>query len=169
MHSVPRYKALFPCGCAHTALALFCKLCFCFLGKQPNWNRFQTNFFLMKEENFITSYCIMLTFKPAKLWWLVKETLVFLSIGYILFIDEDSHRKADDSDNGWVNAWFWTNWAGGEGNCVRDWWQHCNVNYQNVSIFIGVFLPYPNFAPLSPNITWARGSESLRMTWYEKG
>ena len=28
-----------------------------------------------------------------------------------------------------------------------------NVNCPNVNIFIVFFLPYPNFAPLSPNIT----------------
>ena len=39
---------------------------------------------------------------------------------------------------------------------VRECWQYCNVNCQNVSIFIVFFLPHPNFAPLSPNITWAR-------------
>ena len=44
-----------------------------------------------------------------------------------------------------------------------------NVNCPNVNIFIVFFLPYPNFAPLSPNITWARGSDSLRITWYKKG
>ena len=43
-----------------------------------------------------------------------------------------------------------------------------NVNCQNVSIFIVFFLPYPNFAPLSPNITSARGSDTLRITWFEK-
>ena len=31
------------------------------------------------------------------------------------------------------------------------------------------FLPYPNFAPLSPNITCARGSHSFKITWYDKG
>ena len=37
------------------------------------------------------------------------------------------------------------------------------------SIFIGFFLSHPKSAPLSLNITWARGSDSLRITWYEKG
>ena len=44
----------------------------------------------------------------------------------------------------------------------------CNANCQNVSIFIDFFLSHPNnFAPLSPSITWARGSNSLKITWYE--
>ena len=28
-------------------------------------------------------------------------------------------------------------------------------------------LPQPNCAPLSPNITWAKGNDSLRITRYE--
>ena len=35
--------------------------------------------------------------------------------------------------------------------------------------FFRVFLPHPNFAPLSPKFTWARGSDPLRITWYKKG
>ena len=58
----------------------------------------------------------------------------------------------------WMGVGFWINWWGGERNCIREWWQHCNVNCRNVSIFIGSFLSQPNFAPLSPSITWARGS-----------
>ena len=27
------------------------------------------------------------------------------------------------------------------------------------------FLSHPNFTPLSPDITWARGTISLRITW----
>ena len=88
----------------------------------------------------------------------------FLSIGYILFMDDDSEHKVDESDDGWVRI----NWERGEWHCVREWWQYCSANYWNVSIFIS-FLPHPNFAPLSPNITWARGSDSLRIIWYKKG
>ena len=33
----------------------------------------------------------------------------------------------------------------------------------------GFHLPHSNFAPLNPNIAWARGSDSLRITWYKKG
>ena len=44
-----------------------------------------------------------------------------------------------------------------------------NVSCRNVSIFIAFLLPHPNCTPLSPNITRARGSDSLRITWYKKG
>ena len=67
-----------------------------------------------------------------------------------------------------MDVWFWVNWWEGQSNCIREWWQHCNVNCRNVSIFIGFFLSHPNFAPLSHCITWARGSNSLKITWYEK-
>ena len=69
----------------------------------------------------------------------------------------------------WTGTWFWINWGGGKWRCVRERWQLCNVHCWNVSVFIGFFQPRPNFAPLSPNIPWARGSDSLHTTGYEKG
>ena len=59
------------------------------------------NFPPMKGENSITSYCVVVTFKSAKIRWLVKEILVFCNTGYILSMDDDSERKVDDSDDGW--------------------------------------------------------------------
>ena len=72
---VPWNEALIPCGCAHAAY-------FCCLGKHSETETsFKTNFRLMKGENSVTSYCIVLMFKLAKkIWWLVKEILVFWSI-----------------------------------------------------------------------------------------
>ena len=75
-------------------------------------------------------------------------------------MDDDSEHKVDDS-GWWIGAWCWINWEGGEWNCLREWWQHCNVNCRNVITFIGFFMPQPNFVPLSSNVTWARGSDSL--------
>ena len=64
---------------------------------------FKTNFLLMKNENSITSYCVVLMFKSSKIQLLIKEILVFWSIGsYILFMDDDSENKTDDSDDGLV-------------------------------------------------------------------
>ena len=80
---------------AQTLLLLFWKT-------QPNWNRFQTNFLQMKGENSITSYGINLTFKMEKIWWLVKEILVFWSIEYTTFMHDDSEHKVDDSDDRWM-------------------------------------------------------------------
>ena len=37
------------------------------------------------------------------------------------------------------------------------------------ALLSGFTRAHPNFAPLSPNITWARGSDSLRITEYKKG
>ena len=51
-------------------------------------------------------------------------------------------------------------------------WQRVIATQQsycrNASIFIGFFLPHPCFAPLCPNITQTKESDSLRITWYEK-
>ena len=38
---------------------------------------FKTNFLLMKNENSITSYCVVLMFKSSKIQLLIKEILVF--------------------------------------------------------------------------------------------
>ena len=35
----------------------------------------------MKGENSITSYCVVLMFKLAKIQWLIKEILVFKALG----------------------------------------------------------------------------------------
>ena len=37
---------------------------------------FKENFLAMKGENSITSYCVVVTFKSAKIEWQVKEILV---------------------------------------------------------------------------------------------
>ena len=42
------------------------------------------------------------------------------------------------------------------------------VEIGDVSTFIRFFPPHPNFAPLSPKITWGRGSDSPRITSYKK-
>ena len=82
----------------------------------------------------------------------VKEILVFWSIGYIFLMDDNSKHKVDDSDDGWMLD-SEKNWGGGV-------WS-LQSNCQNVSIFIVcfVFLPHPSFAPLSPSITWSRGKQ----------
>ena len=56
----------------------------------------------MKGDNSITYSGVVLTFKSVKVQWLVKEILVFWSIGYIRFIGDDSEHKVDDSDDGWM-------------------------------------------------------------------
>ena len=44
----------------------------------------------------------------------------------------------------------------------------CNVNSQRIYTAADFSLPQPkHFIPFSPNITWARGSNSLRVTWYK--
>ena len=45
---------------------------------KPN---FKMNFLPMKGESSITSCCIVLMFKSAKIWWLVKEILVSKALG----------------------------------------------------------------------------------------
>ena len=105
-HSVLRNEAVISRSYAHIARGMrpsFCEVYFCFLGKHSQTDTgFKMNFLSKKGENFITSYCAVLTFKLVKIWWLVKEILVFWSIGYILFVDDDNGRKVDDSDDGWV-------------------------------------------------------------------
>ena len=60
----------------------FSGLCFCCLGKHSQTETgFKANCLSTKVENSITSYCVVLTFKSAKIRWLVKEILVFWSIG----------------------------------------------------------------------------------------
>ena len=60
------------------------ELYFCCLGKHSQTETgFETNFLPTKGENLITSYCIVLMFRSAKIWWLVKEILVSWSIGCI--------------------------------------------------------------------------------------
>ena len=68
---------------------------------QPNWNQFQNKLPSDKGRE-LTSYCVVLTFKSAEIWWLFKEKLIFLSIGYKLFMDDDSEHKVNNSDDGWV-------------------------------------------------------------------
>ena len=91
-HSIPQNEDLGPCSCAHAACGtrpLFWKLCCRCLGKHSQTETsFKTNFLLMKGENSITSYCIVLMFKLAEIRWLFKEILVFWSIGYRLFMDD---------------------------------------------------------------------------------
>ena len=68
-----------------------------------------------------------------------------------------------------MGAWFWLNWGGGEWNCVREWWQYCNVNCWNVSIFISFFsCPTKTLLLSAPILRGLGGSDSLRITWYEK-
>ena len=80
-HFVPKNEAFVSHGCAHAARrtrASFRELHFRCLGKHSHTETgFKTNFFPKKAENPITSYCIVLTFKSAKMPWLVIEILVF--------------------------------------------------------------------------------------------
>ena len=69
-HSMLVNEALVPRGCADTALRTrhsFHELYFYCLGKQPNETGFKMNFLPMKGEILITSYCIILIFKLAKI------------------------------------------------------------------------------------------------------
>ena len=83
-------------------------------------------------------------------------------------MDDDSEHKVDDSDDGWVldSEQIWKEESEivseSDGNTAMLLLK-CEHFYQVV------FLPRPNFAPLSPSVTWARGSDSLRITWYKKG
>ena len=43
-----------------------------------------------------------MTFKSARMRWLVEEKLVFLYVGYRHFMDNDSEHRVDDFDDGWV-------------------------------------------------------------------
>ena len=84
-HSVPRNQALVPCGCPHAAHRMrpsFRELYFRCLGKHSKTETsFKMNFFPMKGKNSITSYCIVLTFKSAKIQWVVKKILVSEALG----------------------------------------------------------------------------------------
>ena len=106
IHSVPWNEAFVPCGyarAAHGTRTSFCKLYFCCLGKHSQTETgFKTDFIQMKGVSSIPSYCVVLTFKSAKIWWLVKEIFVFWSIGYIRFTHDDSEHEVDDSEDGWV-------------------------------------------------------------------
>ena len=105
-HLVPWNAALIPHGCAHATHGTrpsFCKLYFCRLGKHSRTETsFKMNFHQMKGETSITSFCIVLMFKSAKIWWLVKEIFVFRSIWSILFKDDVCEHKTGDLDDGWV-------------------------------------------------------------------
>ena len=83
----------------------------CCLGKHSQTETgFKMNFLPMKGENFITSCCVILTIKSAKIQWLGKEILVLWSIGHRLFPDDDSMHKVDDLDDGWcfiLNKYGW--------------------------------------------------------------
>ena len=78
--SVPWNEPLVPRGCAPAACAMrpsFREFCFCCLRKHSQTETgFKMNFLPIKGENSITSYRIVLTFKLAKIRWLVKEILV---------------------------------------------------------------------------------------------
>ena len=105
-HSVLWNEGLVPQGCApatHRTRASFHELyCRC-LGKHSQTETsFKTNILLMKGDNSVTSYCVVLMFKLAEIWWLFKEIFVFWSIGYMLCVDADSEYTVDDSDDGWV-------------------------------------------------------------------
>ena len=99
-YSVLWNEALVPHGCVHAAGGMkpsFRELYFCHLWKRSQTETgFKTNFLPMKGENSITSFCVVLTFKWAKIWCLVKEILVFCRIWSILFMDDVSEHKIDD-------------------------------------------------------------------------
>ena len=82
-------------------------------------------------------------------------------------MDGDTEPKIDDFDNGWVLDSEQIR-EEKDSEIVLELWQHCSVICQNVSILIIVFLPHPNFLYQSSNIAnWARGSNSVKMTWYK--
>ena len=90
-HSIPQNEALVPHSCAPATCGTrpsFREFCLRHLGKHSQTKTsFETNFLPMKGENSITSYCIVLMFKLAKIWRLVKEILVSEALGiYIPWI-----------------------------------------------------------------------------------
>ena len=158
------------------------QLCFRHLGMMPAFHThyfwclgrhsqtetsFQMNCFLVKGHNSVTSYCVVSTFKSVKIQWLVTEIWVFWSTD----IDVSWMMMGSIKLMTWTmdRSWFWINSGGAGWSCFREWWQHYNVDCQNVNIFTWFFLPHSNFAPLNPNITCIRESDSLRITWYKKG
>ena len=104
--SIGQNEALVPHGHAQAIRGTrpsFYRLYCCWLGKHSQIETsFKTNFLSMKGENSITSYCIVLMYKLAKIWWLIIEIWVFWSIWYMLYMDDDSEHNVDDSDDGWV-------------------------------------------------------------------
>ena len=167
---MPWNKALVPWGCApanHGTRASFHDFYFCCLGKYSKTETgFETNFLPVKGENSIISYCSVLTFISAKTWWLVKEILVSKALGiYFLWILIASIKRLTQMMDGCLIL----NKLGSWRMRVREWWQHCSVNCGNVSIFIGFFMPYPNFAPLSPSITLGQGKRLNQNYLIQKG
>ena len=89
------------CSVERGPRGLILRTLLCCLGKHSQTETgFKTNCLPMNGENCITSYCVVLSFKSAKLRWLVKKKRVFYSIGCILFMDDDTERKVDDVDDG---------------------------------------------------------------------
>ena len=63
---------------------------------------------------------------------------------------------------------FYIKWGGGEWKCVREWWQHCNVNCQNVSIFSGFSCPTPTLLLLAPILLGLRNATHLDLLGMER-
>ena len=80
----------------------FCEFCFCCLGRHSQTEiGFNTNFLPMTEENSITAYCVVLTFKLARMQWLVKEIFVSKALGtYFLWILIASIKKKTPTMDG---------------------------------------------------------------------
>ena len=105
---------------------------------QPNWNKFQNKLPSNKGREHCHFLLHCFDVQIGKNMMASQRNISFWSIGHILSMDFDNEHK--DGDRWWMGAWFWTNWGEGEWSCVKQWRQHCNVNCQNVSIFIGFVL-----------------------------
>ena len=157
------------CSCCPQNKALVSRtLLLSFWETQPNWNQFQNELPFDKGRDHYHFLLHCFDVQISKNMMASQRNICFLK-HWIYTFHARWQRAWSWWPSWWMGAWFWINWGGGEWSCVREWWQHCSVNCWNVSIFTGVFLPRPNFAPLSPNITWARESDSLRITWYKMG
>ena len=83
-------------------------------------------------------------------------------------MDDDSEHKVDDSDDGWVLYSEWIREE--ESDIVPESDGHTAMLTVEMWAFLSGFsCRHPYAVPLSPNITWARGSYSHGITWYETG
>ena len=122
-----------------------------------NWNRFQNE---LPSDEGRELYHFLLHSNLAKIRWLGKKILVFWSTGYIYIsrlmttsvklmtrtmdgclILNKLERRREESDMV----------SDSDGNTAK-------LTVEMWAFLIIVFLPQPNFAPLSPKITWARVS-----------
>ena len=109
----------------------------------------QTFFQLRERESSITSYSVVLTFKSAKIQWVVKRNIKFseaLDL-YFSWMMTASIKLLTRTMDGCL---ILDKLVRRRMKLFREWWQHCKFSCLNVSIFIGFFLSHPDFALLAP-------------------